>query len=109
MENKFVAITILAGTAITASKGRIRKKVLTSSTCSVVNGPPYLLLPKSIRDGRSSSQYVKALLCRGCLVKMANFMTLYINLSGFLLAGSFINILLKRDRSNVAKVRLREV
>ena len=35
-----------------------RKSVFTSSTCSVVNGPPYLLLPRSIREGRSSSDKV---------------------------------------------------
>ncbi len=40
----------------------------TSSTCSVVNGPPYLCFPKSNLDGRSSSQYVNALILIGFFI-----------------------------------------
>ncbi len=40
---------------------RILKNVLTSSTSSVVNGPPDLDFPKSILEGTSPSQYVRAL------------------------------------------------
>ena len=41
---------------------KILQKVLTSSTCSVVKGPPYFDLPQSSLVGCSFSQYVKALL-----------------------------------------------
>ena len=34
----------------------IRKNVLTSSTYSLVNGPPYLSFPRLIREGILSSQ-----------------------------------------------------
>ena len=36
--------------------GRTRRNVLVSSTSSLVNGPPYLFFPRSIRHGISSSQ-----------------------------------------------------
>ena len=49
--------------------------VFTSSTCSVVKGPPYFDLPRSILEGMSSSQYVKALLLKGDLCLAANLRT----------------------------------
>ena len=52
---------------------KIRKIVLTSSTCSVVKGPPYFDLPRSILEGISSSKYVRALRFRGTLCLAANF------------------------------------
>ena len=52
-----------------------RKTVFTSSTCSVVKGPPYFDLLRSIREGMSSSQYVKALRLRGALCLAANLRT----------------------------------
>ena len=51
------------------------RTVFTSSTCSVVNGPPYFDLPRSIREGMSSSQYVKALRLIGALCLAANLRT----------------------------------
>ena len=42
------------------------KKLLTSSTCTVVNGPPYLSLAKSNLEGGDSPN-VKALHLAGCL------------------------------------------
>ena len=57
------------------SKVSSLKSVFTSSTCSVVNGPPYLDFPRSSREGMSSSQYVKALRLRGALCLAANLRT----------------------------------
>ena len=38
------------------SSREMRKKVLVSSTSSLVKGPPYLFLPRSMREGISFSQ-----------------------------------------------------
>ena len=59
------------------------KKLLTSSTCTVVNGPPYLYLTKSNLEGGDSPN-VKALRLTGCLCFQAYFITLHINLTGLL-------------------------
>ncbi len=53
-------------------RGNKRRMVFTSSTYSVVNGPPYLDFPRSILEGTSSSQYVRALRLRGALCKLEN-------------------------------------
>ena len=56
-------------------RGNKRKIVFTSSTCSVVNGPPYLDFPRSILEGIFSSQYVRALRLMGALCLAANLRT----------------------------------
>ena len=38
------------------SSRKMRKNVLVSSTSSLVKGPPYLFLPRSMREGISFSQ-----------------------------------------------------
>ena len=70
MNNK-LKVVIKNGRKITNK----RKIVFTSSTCSMVNGPPYFDLPKSNLDGMSSSQYVSALRLRGALCLAANLRT----------------------------------
>ncbi len=75
--------TTLSGLKASANKinhkGRlianIRRIDFTSSTCSVVNGPPYLDFPRSSLEGMSSSQYVRALRLRGALCLAANLRT----------------------------------
>ena len=62
-------------TEIGISKASSLKSVFTSSTCSVVNGPPYLDFPRSSREGMSSSQYVKALRLKGALCLATNLRT----------------------------------
>ena len=62
-------------TEIRISKASSLKSVFTSSTCSVVNGPPYFDFPRSSREGMSSSQYVKTLRLRGALCLAANLRT----------------------------------
>ena len=100
------------------------KNVLTSSTCSVplqfilrqlhalslwtcccwiVNCPPYLLIPKSIHEGRSSLQYVNALLSQGCLDFEAYFRTLYISLKGFWVTGSLISTTVSHKKSRTKR------
>jgi len=78
---------------------RSRKKVFTSSTCSVVNGPPYFNLPKLILEGILSSEYVNALRLTGCLCAAAYLSTLKTVLRGFWLTGSIIShFRLKKSR-----------
>ena len=52
----------------------IRKKAFVSSTSSVVKGPPYLFLPRSIRRGISSFQEIKAF-----LIALSFFTFLYVS------------------------------
>ena len=59
--------TVIKNAKITVITRRILKNVFTSSTSSVVKGPPYFDFPRSIREGISSSQYVKALRLTGHL------------------------------------------
>ena len=54
----------------------IRTKDFTFSTCSVVKGPPYISLAKSILEGVKLLLYVKALRRRGYLCFLAKFNTL---------------------------------
>ena len=51
------------------------KNVFTSSTCSVVNGQPYLDFARSNLEGISSSQYVRARRLRGDLCLATNLRT----------------------------------
>ena len=78
----FVTLSALIGNRsvkTTKDNGRLiankRKIVFTSSTCSVVNEPPYFDLPRSTLEGISSSQYVRALRLTGALYLAANLRT----------------------------------
>ena len=75
------------------------KNVFTSSTCSVVNGPPYLDFPRSILEGMSSSQYVRELRLTGALCLAANLSTRKINFKDCGDFGSMISHFEERRKS----------